>query len=100
MKVLRLPEVITISGYQRSSVLAKARTGEFPAPIRLGPNSIGWIESEILDWLRERMAARDASAKTVNSGMIEPASAPFPKKRRQEVDRADEAAAAGRQRPA
>lgn len=30
------------------------RAGKFPAPIQLGPNSIGWYEDEIADWLASR----------------------------------------------
>ena len=26
---------------------------------RLGPNRVGWIESEIYDWLKQRIAIRD-----------------------------------------
>jgi prophage regulatory protein len=35
------------------------KRGEFPKRVRLGPNSVGWIESEIDDWLakRQRVAA-------------------------------------------
>jgi prophage regulatory protein len=34
------------------------RAGEFPQPIRLGGNSVGWIESEVERWIRERAEAR------------------------------------------
>lgn len=30
------------------------RAGEFPAPFELGPNSIGWFEDEIDEWLTSR----------------------------------------------
>jgi prophage regulatory protein len=37
------------------------KAGKFPPPIALGSNRVGWIESEIEDWLVERIAARDAA---------------------------------------
>jgi prophage regulatory protein len=29
----------------------------FPRPINLGLNAVGWIESEVLDWLQARISA-------------------------------------------
>jgi prophage regulatory protein len=37
------------------------KAGKFPPPIALGDNRVGWIESEIEDWLLQRIAARDAA---------------------------------------
>ena len=31
----------------------------FPQPIRLGPNRVAWLRSEIDAWIRERVAERD-----------------------------------------
>ena len=33
--------------------------GKFPKRVRLGPNRVGWVESEVDEWLRERIAERD-----------------------------------------
>jgi prophage regulatory protein len=33
--------------------------GLFPKRVKLGNNRVGWIEQEILDWLQERIDARD-----------------------------------------
>lgn len=38
------------------------REGEVPRRIPLGPNKIGWLESELLDWVRSRAALRDQPA--------------------------------------
>ena len=35
----------------RSSIYAKIQRGEFPRPVELGPNSRGWVEAEITEWL-------------------------------------------------
>jgi len=37
------------------------RTGEFPAPIKIGPNRIAWLESEFEQWLEERIRRRSAA---------------------------------------
>jgi len=36
------------------------RAGKFPAPIKVGQNRIGWIESEIDEWLNAKISERDA----------------------------------------
>ena len=35
------------------------RAGEFPKRVQLGTNRVGWIESEIDEWLQERIDKRD-----------------------------------------
>ena len=32
--------------------------GRFPKRIRLGPNRVGWIKQEIVDWINDRIAER------------------------------------------
>jgi prophage regulatory protein len=29
--------------------------GQFPKRVQLGPNRVGWVEDEILDWLKQRI---------------------------------------------
>ena len=53
-RVIRRPEVETLTGIPRSSPYAKIALGEFPAPIKLGKRAVGWLETEIHDWLANR----------------------------------------------
>ncbi len=56
--VLRLPAVIAKTGLSRSQiyrVLGDIR-------IALGPNSAGWLESDIDGWIAERVAASRGAA--------------------------------------
>lgn len=57
-KILKLPDVIEISGLSRSSIYEYAKKGGFPKPIALGPRSVGWLSSEITEWLVQRTAMR------------------------------------------
>jgi prophage regulatory protein len=61
--ILRLPAVITRTGLSRSGIYAKVRTGEFPKPISIGIRSIGWIDSEIQQWIADRVKASREIAK-------------------------------------
>ncbi|BCL75671.1 hypothetical protein JHS3_14070 [Jeongeupia sp. HS-3] len=56
--LLRLPEVNKRTALSRSSIYAAIAAGTFPAPVRLGGNSVAWVSSEIDAWIGERIAAR------------------------------------------
>lgn len=57
LKILRRRQVEARTGLSRSSIYAAASAGTFPKPIQLGAQSVGWLASEIDDWLRDRIAA-------------------------------------------
>lgn len=59
--VLRLPDVIAKSGLCRSSIYQRIAEGDFPRQIILGPRSVGWIESEVQDWIDARIDERNLS---------------------------------------
>lgn len=64
LKIIRLQEVINMSGLARSTVYAKILKKEFPMYIKLGGSATGWIESEIIDWVNERIEERDQQIKS------------------------------------
>lgn len=53
-RVLRCPQVVYRVGWSRVTIWRAERDGNFPRRIRLGPNSVGWLEDEIEEWLRSR----------------------------------------------
>lgn len=57
-KILRLPEVISLTGLSRTTIYEYVSRGIFPAQIRLGPRTIGWFEAEVEEWLMQRAAER------------------------------------------
>lgn len=60
-QIYRLPEVMASTGLSRSSIYAYIGNGAFPAPIKLGSRSSGWLKSEIDSWVAVRIAARNQS---------------------------------------
>lgn len=54
--VLRLPEVMKRTGLKRASIYERINEGTFPRNISLGGRSVGWLESEINDWLEKCIA--------------------------------------------
>ena len=57
-KLIRGKTVEAITGKSRTQRWRDVRAGTFPAPVKLGPNSIAWYEDEILAWMacRPRVA--------------------------------------------
>lgn len=55
--LLRLPEVERATGLKRSAIYARITSNEFPKPVRLTARTVGWLESEITDWINQRVAA-------------------------------------------
>jgi prophage regulatory protein len=59
MKILKLKEVIQKTSLARASIYRLIAEGKFPKQIKLSERSAGWLESEINDWLTNRIAERD-----------------------------------------
>jgi len=55
--ILRLPSVLERTGLSRSTVYLMMSRDEFPATISLGDRAVGWVESEIDQWLEEKISA-------------------------------------------
>jgi prophage regulatory protein len=55
--ILRLPAVKARTGLSRSSIYLRISEGYFPKPISLGARAVGWLESDIEDWLNQRIEA-------------------------------------------
>lgn len=53
--VLRLPSVKAHTGLSRSTIYLRIAEGKFPAPIALGERAVGWLESDIEDWLASQI---------------------------------------------
>jgi len=50
--ILRLPEVKKQTGLARSTIYLRISEGTFPKPINLGVRAVGWVESDISDWIQ------------------------------------------------
>jgi prophage regulatory protein len=59
MRVIRLKEVLDTTGLSRSTVYKYMADGNFPKPVTLGERCVGWVESEVHDWLLARIEERD-----------------------------------------
>ena len=53
--ILRLKDVIAMTGLSRSTIYLRMDQGKFPQHINLGSRAVGWIGSEIKEWIEERI---------------------------------------------
>ena len=56
-KILRLPQVKEITGLSRSTIYLRMSEGAFPRQVNLGSRAVGWLSSEIQQWVDERISS-------------------------------------------
>ena len=56
--IIRLPQAIQKTGLSRSTIYSLISRGEFPQKIQLATRSIGFLESEINDWIENKLSQR------------------------------------------
>jgi prophage regulatory protein len=59
MALIRLSEVKEYTGLGRSSIYEKMNNGLFPKSVSLGDRAVAWVDSEITDWVQDKIDQRD-----------------------------------------
>lgn len=65
MRIIRLKEVIDSTGLARSTIYKYISEGTFPKPVSLGDRCVGWVDSEVHDWILARIEERDLAGGAV-----------------------------------
>jgi len=66
--ILRLNKVKARTGLSRSGIYQKMADGEFPESISLGLRAVGWLESEVDQWLADMVkVSRSSKNRAVQS---------------------------------
>ena len=60
-KILRINQVIELTGISRATIYLKLQNNDFPKPVSLGQRAKGWYASDISDWI-ESLAETKQSA--------------------------------------
>jgi prophage regulatory protein len=68
MRIVRKPELSRKVGLHPGHLARLERNGKFPKRVRLGANSVGWVEEEVDAWLAERAAERGAGRSSKGTG--------------------------------
>ena len=58
-RLLRFEELTSRTGHSRSRLYREIKEGKFPKPVKVGSNAVAWLESEVEEWIADRIAARD-----------------------------------------
>ena len=58
MRILSKRQVKELVLYSPQHIARLEKVGQFPKRVQLGPNRVGWLESEVHEWLNERLAQR------------------------------------------
>lgn len=59
MRLIRLKEVMRLTGLARSTVYKVMKEGRFPESVGLGGKAVAWVESEVQEWILARLQERD-----------------------------------------
>jgi prophage regulatory protein len=54
-KILRIPQVMEMTGQSRSNIYLLMGKGNFPKSIKISERSIGWLQSEIVLWIESKL---------------------------------------------
>ncbi len=65
MRILSKRQLKEMVLYSPQHIARLEAAGIFPLRVRLGNNRVGWVESEVLDWLQERIDAREKPVDTL-----------------------------------
>jgi prophage regulatory protein len=66
--ILRLPSVKARTGLSRSTIYLRVSDGSFPRPVSLGARAVGWIESDIDEWIACRIQQSRSSSVAATLG--------------------------------
>lgn len=67
MRVLRLEEVIELTGLSRSTIYKYIEDGLFPRSVPLGGRAVAWVDQEVHDWVMARIEERDQGRSVFSS---------------------------------
>ncbi|MDA1023722.1 MAG: AlpA family phage regulatory protein [Proteobacteria bacterium] len=60
-RFIREPEVQRLTGLSRSTRWRLEQDGDFPNRHQISPNAIAWLESDIQNWIAERVVPMEES---------------------------------------
>ncbi len=62
--LIRLPEVQRRTGYSKALIYRLISQNRFPSSVKIGSRSVAFVESEVDEWISQRIEERDALIST------------------------------------
>jgi len=57
--LIRLPEVQRRTGYSKAWIYRLLKENRFPQSVKIGSRAIAFVESEVDEWINQRIEERD-----------------------------------------
>ena len=67
MRIIRLDDVKKTTGLARSTIYKYMDAKLFPKAVPLGGKAVGWVESEVQEWVMSRIEERDEGQEPLSS---------------------------------
>lgn len=55
IRLIRMPEVLSKTGFKKSWIYLLISIHSFPKPIKMGPRAIAFVEAEIDQWVLDQI---------------------------------------------
>ena len=59
-KLMKLEEVMHLTGLSKSSIYQFIADEKFPAQVKIGGRSVAWIQEEVIDWIECQIEVRNS----------------------------------------
>lgn len=56
--LIRMPDVMEMTGLARSTIYAKVQADEFPRPLKISYRHVAWDMQDVLDWIEHLPVAK------------------------------------------
>ena len=53
LKIIKLPKVMEMTSFSVASIYRLCSEGKFPTKIKIGARSVGWRESDIINYINQ-----------------------------------------------
>jgi prophage regulatory protein len=53
LKIIKLPKVMEMTSFSVASIYRLCNEGKFPKKIKIGSRSVGWRESDVIDYINQ-----------------------------------------------
>ena len=61
MRILSKRQLKELVLFSPQHIARLEKAGQFPKRVQLGPNRVGWVEAEVLEWLKLRLDGRETT---------------------------------------
>ena len=61
MRLMKLKEVIEMTRLAKSTIYKLQSEDKFPKSVTLSARAVAWVESEVQDWIREKVEERETN---------------------------------------